>query len=945
MKTYLTNVLGNSLVAAGLLLGSTLLQAQDKPPLMPTNEVDPDPFRKFDPNKDVLVYAIDSDGTKIPEKTVKIFNYGQRTIYPMLRSANSKASSTDPSVGAYDPYDPLNQEFRGYIGFRDQEKLRFGLKPSQSIEFRVPLVFWDAFRIFLITEPEYITPEEGKPNPYEFNPKAKYVAIDAISKDGVVLWYHSPEAKAPANEAPDQLAEWTIRDPYLGNPAFKRKGGDVPDDQKLVLIDYDVSFVDTMFMPVSMQALDVPVGFKDENDNKGLDPRPYGWTGSIAKSEQLQDLLKRFTASNEFLGDYFKEPNGDSHGWPAFYLPEEIKSIKIPSGAKLIEQSPLSGSRSKFDGARMVLNTSGTAPVKVANIGGAGDADSGFILTLAPSKENLELVKKLRPGLRVAGNPPAKADNPIKPGTKIKEILSIGTDTIPAKIKLDTELQASQRGATFDFIRPISDYASTALTKLWYSWVKYYLDHTQTTADVPNIQGTMEKFSNTIAFDDKVQGLIPGMLVTADGLPKPDPSKKKGGVVILSVAGDKKSVELSQLAPNKLKGRFDFKKPQPLPMTPPDLFTINFNNDIKFKKGKDPSRDPFKFAEAVYLVMASMAQVPYDPTSEQPPVLQLMVNVIGGNVGKLHTPEEAKSKDADQLDADIRDMLKSLLRGVTDFTVFPERYPNNFREFQWYPNPKEPRGGLTFNAFNLDPYVWFVHVKVGYSGYGFSLDDDKANVGARGATKLLLTYGGPPVPPANKEEFTPATPFGPLTFQADWDPKKTQVKFFGIEDASNTSPIVIRAATDFLKENDQITISGVKGNTAANGIWKVTHLRAKSFALTALDGTTSKGNGAYVSGTGVWKGPKPFYFLENVSFLDVYERLRGDDPAGTFDGPNVIYPNQERVGSVRVKMLGEVRGTEPRQKRGDLLLTGPLRDKKGNILPKKVKGTWTLKGY
>jgi len=31
---------------------------------------------------------------------------------------------------------------------------------------------------------------------------------------------------------------------------------------------------------------------------------------------------------------------------------------------------------------------------------------------------------------------------------------------------------------------------------------------------------------------------------------------------------------------------------------------------------------------------------------------------------------------------------------------------------------------IKFGIYNIDPYVWFVHVQLGFSGYGFSVDDD-----------------------------------------------------------------------------------------------------------------------------------------------------------------------------------------------------------------------------
>ena len=49
----------------------------------------------------------------------------------------------------------------------------------------------------------------------------------------------------------------------------------------------------------------------------------------------------------------------------------------------------------------------------------------------------------------------------------------------------------------------------------------------------------------------------------------------------------------------------------------------------------EPARLPLEFAKKVYQIMASMAQIPKnpDPNVKTPHVLELMNNVIGGNMG------------------------------------------------------------------------------------------------------------------------------------------------------------------------------------------------------------------------------------------------------------------------------------------------------------------------
>lgn len=67
-----------------------------------------------------------------------------------------------------------------------------------------------------------------------------------------------------------------------------------------------------------------------------------------------------------------------------------------------------------------------------------------------------------------------------------------------------------------------------------------------------------------------------------------------------------------------------------------------------------------------------------------------------------------------------------------------------------------------------------------------------------------------------------------------------------ISAASNATPIVITCTNHMLLTGDSITITGVTGNTAANGTFVITNISVNTFSL---DG--SVGNGAYAGG-GTW---------------------------------------------------------------------------------------------
>ena len=83
-------------------------------------------------------------------------------MYPIMRDPNSNILESNSAVGLYDPYDPPNKEYRGYIGYEEGGKFYFGLKKGKSILVSLPLVFWNGARIGIGTDGRYLTPA-GRP--------------------------------------------------------------------------------------------------------------------------------------------------------------------------------------------------------------------------------------------------------------------------------------------------------------------------------------------------------------------------------------------------------------------------------------------------------------------------------------------------------------------------------------------------------------------------------------------------------------------------------------------------------------------------------------------------------------------------------------------------------------------------------------------------------------
>lgn len=94
-----------------------------------------------------------------------------------------------------------------------------------------------------------------------------------------------------------------------------------------------------------------------------------------------------------------------------------------------------------------------------------------------------------------------------------------------------------------------------------------------------------------------------------------------------------------------------------------------------------------------------------------------------------------------------------------------------------------------------------------------------------------------------------------------------------ITGATNATPIVVTATGHGYSDGDFVTITGVVGNTAANGTFKIANSDANTFELTDSAGTDVAGNGAYVSDGTAWQsfvikpGAGEFHHLERMNLV------------------------------------------------------------------------------
>ncbi len=466
----------------------------------------------------------------------------------------------------------------------------------------------------------------------------------------------------------------------------------------------------------------------------------------------MQTELAAFASSGQAndLGNYF--PSGQ--GYPSYYDPgASSNGTKLPSGQNLFLESPFNNVRSVYNNNVFALTSGGTGPV-TESIGATSQNNTGTSsLYLNTDPNSIAMLAALYDALHAM--PPevfTVSDNgggTIQPGTTLANVIEInGVPT--GEVVLSKPVTGPQAGHVYDFNRVFTDYSANAIMSLWYSWAQYYVDYAKSLGVKPTVE--LSGHINTAQQDQLILDpgqtakLVPGMAVTFDGNPIG---------IILKHAGD--TITLSQLVSGG-SGRFTF--------AAPSLTKLAGYND---SQGSNPTwklLQPFKpsgnladlFATNVYVVMSAMSST-LPTTGSGYLSVQLLANIVGATVSKLASlPTVNDSPAGKEIQTIVTDDIKSALRGVPDYTAAPYNDPTT-----WYPDPslKIPGSGQSFNIYNLDPFVWFVHEKLGLSGYGFSVDDDTADVGANGSNHLEMSIGGLGEL-SNPYPWTSVAPYGPV---------------------------------------------------------------------------------------------------------------------------------------------------------------------------------------
>ena len=129
---------------------------------------------------------------------------------------------------------------------------------------------------------------------------------------------------------------------------------------------------------------------------------------------------------------------------------------------------------------------------------------------------------------------------------------------------------------------------------------------------------------------------------------------------------------------------------------------------------------------------------------------------------------------------------------------------------------------------------------------GVGPEDGNANVvGTRTAATSYFTFNAPGTYNVEWRASNGGASPGDVFF---WAIGLTPASVPAITGATNATPIVVTSTGHSFKNGDGVTISGVGGNTAANGDHFIKNITANTFELIDFNGTDVAGSGAYTSG-------------------------------------------------------------------------------------------------
>ena len=376
--------------------------------------------------------------------------------------------------------------------------------------------------------------------------------------NGLVMWYHALQSQAPSNEAPFQLTELTFRGTlYAAVPGFQvLMDANDYNGAKTDSLDYDLSFVDSINLPVAMEATNVSI----PNTTSSA---PFGWVGSGMSIEAFQAAIAAFASTNTAgdsdandLGTYFS----GGQGYPS-YVNVESGNLKLPSGQNLFLGSPAVAApadikfymqfpdQSVINEPLYLLTSGGVGPTQLAIGGDPTIPSQGDDLGLHVNDANTYALLNFI-GTNLSPSHPYQVTygNDQFAGNVVGLYYSTSDQLIG--VQLDRPVPADASQYVYTFKQSIQDYAASRVAGLWYSWAQYYADNV-TSTPMDDLSGTISA-GNILTLANAAPGLVPGMTVAGAGVP--------AGCIILSIAPDETTIELSAV-PSGNPTSFSFTSP------------------------------------------------------------------------------------------------------------------------------------------------------------------------------------------------------------------------------------------------------------------------------------------------------------------------------------------------------------------------------------------------
>jgi hypothetical protein len=545
----------------------------------------------------------------------------------------------------------------------------------------------------------------------------------------------------------------------------------------------------------------------------------FGWTGANNDIVAMQNKILAFITNNSKkapnengLGKYF-----GGLGWPKYYNPNSNALLKIPSGANILINSPLTTATSPFDINRYLL-TSGNNGARIF-YNAHEDLDplnqptnQGDTVTFKVSGASLAAIKN-QGGTWVLSDSFDTSGNHLIGTINVKTI-NVAAQTIT--VTLNQSIANLRSGYSYVIVAPPSDPYTTKITNLWYSWANYYVNQFSNLPSPGEIPATVSADTDSstdtriLTLSTPQPQLKVGMTVSGQGI--------SGLTTIMRIATvkNKEMLYLSAPVPQALNGQtvdFNFSNPQPIAYSNDPGLLTNLINPNGF--GTDAAFAT-EFAASVYETMSAYSTVPVKHTLLPNSSMDLVYEAIGGNVGFL--PPNVNTLTA--ITSDVRDLGKSILRGVPNFLTYPDQHTTDsqWQPGFWYPPPSTPTDGTGYNVYNLDPFVWFVHQQLGLSGYGFSFDDDVSDVGAGGASALTVTYASGPAANPVASQWFPSTPWGAVTAMATISAPEPSTGDYPDQSILTIQPQDAKAFWEVSADDMPNGLVGAYVSTTANGI-------------------------------------------------------------------------------------------------------------------------------